>query len=176
METLTAALSRLVADVVTFKFVTHGAHWDVEGPNFPQYHALFAEIYDDADSSVDPLAENIRKLGALPPSSLSEFVALRSFDDAPATTDASALLARVASTNDAVLATLSAAFDAAINANEQGTANFIAERIDAHQKWRWQLRATIGAQPVQQVQAAVTSRPVTVSDAVAQQVINTFKA
>ena len=26
---------------------------------------------------------------------------------------------------------------------QQGVANFVAERIDAHQKWSWQLRVSI---------------------------------
>jgi len=34
------------------------------------------------------------------------------------------------------------AFDIANQANEQGIANFIAERIDMHAKWDWQLKAT----------------------------------
>lgn len=31
---------------------------------------------------------------------------------------------------------------AATDANEQGIANFLAERDDMHKKWRWQLEAT----------------------------------
>jgi DNA-binding ferritin-like protein len=37
---------------------------------------------------------------------------------------------------------LKKAFDIANQANEQGIANFIAERIDMHAKWDWQLKAT----------------------------------
>ena len=182
MGALASALSRLLGDVVTFKFMAHGAHWDVEGPNFPQYHALFGAIYDDADESVDPIAENIRKIGAVPPSSLADFVAVRSLDDYPATTDAIALLSHVADANDALLRVFAVAFDAATAANEQGIANFIAERLDAHEKWRWQLRATLG-QPAVTAPATPQAAPVTapayrtrVADAVRQSVDNTFNS
>jgi DNA-binding ferritin-like protein len=51
-------------------------------------------------------------------------------------------------TNDILIANavmlngLRRAFDIANQANEQGIANFIAERIDMHAKWDWQLKAT----------------------------------
>ena len=35
------------------------------------------------------------------------------------------------------------AFDVANQENEQGIANFIAERIDKHQKWNWQLKSSL---------------------------------
>jgi len=35
-------------------------------------------------------------------------------------------------------------FNAANREDEQGVANFIAERIDQHQKWSWFLKASIG--------------------------------
>jgi hypothetical protein len=47
-----------------------------------------------------------------------------------------------------MLASLNACFAAANEANEQGVANFIAERIDMHQKWRWQLNAFLSSESV----------------------------
>jgi hypothetical protein len=34
------------------------------------------------------------------------------------------------------------AFDLAIKENQQGIANFLAERQDMHMKWKWQLTAS----------------------------------
>ncbi|NBR23354.1 MAG: hypothetical protein EBU08_06185, partial [Micrococcales bacterium] len=44
--------------------------------------------------------------------------------------------------NAVMLNDLRKAFNIANQANEQGIANFIAERIDMHAKWDWQLKAT----------------------------------
>jgi DNA-binding ferritin-like protein len=44
-----------------------------------------------------------------------------------------------------LIAKLKQAFNVANGENEQGVANFIAERIDMHQKWSWQLRASLHA-------------------------------
>jgi len=46
------------------------------GPDFHQYHSFFAMIYEDVASAIDPLAENMRKLGALAPRGITELAAL----------------------------------------------------------------------------------------------------
>ena len=45
--------------------------------------------------------------------------------------------------NVVMLAMLKNVFDMANSANEQGIANFVAERIDMHQKWQWQLGSSL---------------------------------
>lgn len=137
-------LNTALADVITFYYSAHAAHWNVVGPDFAQYHELFGEIYGDVYDSIDPLAENIRKCGGVPVSTLPEIVGARTIPDAPATTDARSLAADLMNANDLVVDCLKRAFDAADDADEQGLANFLAERIDAHQMWRWQLASSLG--------------------------------
>jgi DNA-binding ferritin-like protein len=45
--------------------------------------------------------------------------------------------------NDGILLQIDKAFKEAVKENQQGIANFLAERDDMHKKWRWQLRASI---------------------------------
>ena len=138
------ALEDLLCNVVVFYFTAHRAHWNVAGPDFAEYHELFGNIYDDVYGSVDDLAENIRKLGAFPPS-LTHMVETASFKDDSMTTEAKDLALDIYKKNVAMIAMLKGTFDAANAANEQGVANFLAERIDMHQKWQWQLGASLQA-------------------------------
>jgi len=46
--------------------------------------------------------------------------------------------------NSEYISELKNTFDVANRVNEQGVANFIAERIDQHQKWDWFLKASLG--------------------------------
>lgn len=142
MEDLVKALKTAMADVVTFYFMAHGYHWNVEGQDFSQYHALFAEIYEDAYSSVDPLAENVRKLDDYAPFSLQKFIDLRNVEFKDVDTTPKAMAKSLLKANETVIDTLNKAFKAAEKADEQGIADFLAGRIDMHQKWAWQLRAS----------------------------------
>lgn len=140
---LVAALKALLGDVVTMKFTAHGFHWNVEGQDFAQYHDLFAKIYEDLDNSIDPIAENIRKMGAFAPFTLPRFIELRTIDDAGASAPEPQNLAEaLLEMNAAVLKSVMAVFEAATEANQQGIANLMAERQDMHMKWKWQLTAS----------------------------------
>ena len=153
-------LNVVLADVVTFYYRAHAAHWNVVGPDFAQYHDLFGHIYEDTYGSIDPLAENIRKCGGTPLSDIDAIMAARTIAPAPVNADARALAADLMMGNDLVIDCLNRAFEAAEEADEQGLANFLAERLDAHKGWRWQLAASLGiaAVPTRQTPEATEPR------------------
>lgn len=142
---LNEELTELLADIVSFYFRAHGAHWNVTGTDFAEYHALFNEIYEDVYGSIDPLAENLRKLGIKAPFTLPQFIALRTLDDSSTnSSDARVLATDLLAANDAIVNGIAEAFDSAQEANQQGIANFLADRLDKHQFWKWQLTASLG--------------------------------
>ena len=133
-------LQELLADVASFYFRAHGAHWNVVGTDFAEYHELFGKIYDDVNGSIDAFGENIRKLGAKAPFRLADFIDMRSIDDSDvASQDARVLATDLLAANDLLVESLAYAFECADELNQQGIANFLAERLDSHQNWKWQL-------------------------------------
>ena len=144
---LNEELTELLADVFSFYLRAHGAHWNVVGADFAEYHKLFQKIYEDVYESVDPLAENLRKLGAKAPFQLTQFLTLRTLEDAPVISqDPRALAMDLLSSNDILLDEISDAFDCATAYGQQGVANFLAGRMDQHQLWKWQLSASLGVE------------------------------
>ena len=137
-------IKQTLANVFAFYLQAHGAHWNVIGPGFQQYHELFEEIYTDVFESVDSIAEFLRKLGAPAPLGLQDIEAVKTLTDAHPDTDPSSLVTYLLQGNDVVLNDLNNLFTIATNNNQQGVANFVAERIDMHQKWKWQLSASLG--------------------------------
>lgn len=141
-DSLAVALQKVLNDTIVFYFAAHRAHWNVEGEDFTEYHELFSNIYEDAINAVDPIAENIRKIQAFP-GTLTEAVMNSSLKDDMVITEALGLASGILEKNNAVNASVMAAFAAANTANEQGVANFLAERDDQHKKWAWQLRSSL---------------------------------
>lgn len=142
MKKLINSLKTLLSDVVTMYFAAQGYHWNVEGEDFSQYHDLFATIYEDVYSSIDPIAENLRKLDEYAPFSLKTFLDLRTIETKEVKPEPKAMAKALLTLNDGVIVTLNKAFKDATSADEQGIADFIAGRIDQHKKWGWQLRAS----------------------------------
>jgi starvation-inducible DNA-binding protein len=118
-----------------------GFHHNVEGPDFGQLHKFFATIYEDAYSALDPTAEYIRYLGEYAPGSLERFIELSKISGQPKIPRARLMLEELYANNDQMLDVLNACFAVANEENQQGIANFIAERLSAHGKYRWQLNS-----------------------------------
>ena len=142
MSKLTDSLKTTLSDTITMYFVAHGYHWNVEGSDFAQYHELFATIYEDLYSAIDPLAEDIRKLGEYAPFTLSKFIDLRTVESKEVKPEPKAMAKALLAINDGLIESIAKAQEEAAKANEQGIMNFLAERDDMHKKWRWQLTAS----------------------------------
>lgn len=140
---LVNALATVLGDTVVLGYKVLGAHWNVVGADFHQNHAFFQMIYEDIDGSVDPIAENIRKLGAPAPFRLSDLSALSRIKETTPPPTFDALCLDILDANDLILSDISEAFSVANQLNEQGIANFLAERNNMHMKWRWQLSASL---------------------------------
>lgn len=145
---LVRALNVVLANQVSIYHEAHGFHWNVKGSDFAQYHELFSGIYEDAISAVDPTAEMILKLGFDSPFHMSDFMKLRTIGEAEPQDNPQAMAMALLQMINAFIKNLEDAFDVASDdsVDEQGVANFLAERIDANQKTAWQLRASLNLQ------------------------------
>ena len=164
MEELIQALKVLLADTVSLKYKAHGYHWNVETDDFPQFHEFFGNIYEDYDSAVDPLAEWIRMLGEYAPFKLSRFQELTTVPESLVTSDHEDMSADLLASNDMVMVKFQDAFDMATRLRQQGLANFFAERQTAHQKWSWQLRATLSEVVAEQTMDAAIEQATAVQE------------
>ena len=138
-------LRGLLADSASMGVSARGFAWNVQGSDFSEARALFLAIEKDISAGIGRLADSIRQLGGRAPVSLSEIEALRSVGDASDLVTIFDMTANLKTQNDRVLAALNRAHLTAVGASEEGTANFLAERIDRHQRWDWQLRVSIAA-------------------------------
>jgi starvation-inducible DNA-binding protein len=141
---LVTSLRIVLSNTVVFAFMAQGYHWNVTGRDFTQLHDLFGDIYEDAQAAIDPTAENIRKMGGEAPYMLGDFQRYSTVEQTATPIDATTMIRTLAVANMQVIETLNDAFAIANDINEQGIADFLASRIDMHQKWGWMLRESIG--------------------------------
>ena len=142
MEQLQKAAKVAFASEFTFYLKAHFFHWNVEGINFRELHDLFGTIYEEVYDSIDDFAEKIRSLGAYAPGSNSRFNVLSAIDDETSVVPPEQMVAELLQDSDNMVKVLKKVYDIAEAAGEHGFSNFLAERMDAHRKHSWQLRAT----------------------------------
>ena len=141
METLIEIMRKVLADTFAMYLKAHNYHWNVEGSNFPQYHEFFGNLYEELHDAIDPIAEEIRSLNAYAPGSFTRFMELTEIEDELSIPTGIEMASRLSSDNEKVLMTLNMAFKLAEQFDKQGLADFIAGRIDVHNKHGWMLRS-----------------------------------
>lgn len=130
-----------LADTFAFYLKAHNYHWNVEGPNFSEYHAFLNGLYDEVWLAVDAIAEHIRTLDTYVPGSFSRYKELSSIEDELKIPNALIMISRLESDNKKVIASLTTAQKSAEEAGKIGIANFFQDRIDIHEKHGWMLRS-----------------------------------
>lgn len=139
-ENAAAGLSKLLADTDAVYLKTHGYHWNVRGPNFHALHGMFMEQYTEMWQAIDTVAERIRALGELAPQGYRTFGNLSSIRDGDPEKDADGMLRELLADHEALIKTARAAREGA----DDVTAAVIDDRIEAHEKHAWMLRASLG--------------------------------
>ena len=138
------ALRRCLADSFLMYFKAHSYHWNVEGIHFSQYHDFFGDIYAEVYAAVDDIAERIRIQGAYAPISLAELYRDNSvIEDAAMPLTCRDMVIKLDQANTIVLRSLNAAFAIASEQDNQGLADYLAGRIDSHNKHSWMLKASM---------------------------------
>lgn len=143
MESLHKALKIAFASEYAFYLKAHYFHWNVEGPNFPQYHELFANIYEEVYGSIDKFAEEIRATGTYTPGSFSRFSILSQIEDETEVLPAEAMLVELLQDSEKLEEMFRIVFRAAEELGKHGLSDFLASRQDAHAKHSWMLRSTL---------------------------------
>lgn len=135
-------LKTLLATEYAFVIKAQFFHWNVEGPDFAQLHEFFGDLYEEVyDNSIDRTAEYIRTLDDYAPGSFNRFSELTQIPGQTKVPRARLMIEELLQDNQRMIELLNQCFGAAEAENQQGIANFIAERLDAHGKHGWMIRS-----------------------------------
>jgi len=143
MNELTTAIKVLLANATVMYYKAHQFHWNIEGIEFTQYHEFFGDLYTEVYGSIDPTAEWLRKLDHYAPVSMDELFKYKTLkEESQRVEKLEDIFVSLIAANEEVLASLNKVFTIANSEKQQGVCNFIADRIDTHQKHAWFLRAS----------------------------------
>jgi starvation-inducible DNA-binding protein len=145
MDKFTNKLKIAFASQYAFAIKAQNFHWNVEGADFYQLHLLFETIYEEVYGAVDAFAENIRKIKAYTPASLSRFSTLTEVSDEVEVLEPQAMVAELLADAEKMQEIMKVVFAEAEARGEHGLSNFLADRQDAFAKHAWFLRATAKA-------------------------------
>ena len=144
MEELINKMKGVLADTFAMYIKAHGYHWNVIGADFPQLHSFFEDVYGELWAAVDDIAEQIRQLDAFAQGTLSRMKELSSIEESDSIPTAPNMVTNLISSNEAILNNLKEAYKLAEENEIYGLSNFLQDRMMAHKKLGWKLKATAG--------------------------------
>jgi starvation-inducible DNA-binding protein len=144
MEELVDKVKQALADSFAFALKAQSYHWNVIGSDFPQLHDFFGELYTEVRSAVDTIAEQIRQLDAFAPGTLERMKELSSVEEDEKIPVALKMVENLIAANETVMNTMTEAYKMAEEQEQYALSNFLQDRLTAHSKHRWMLKATAG--------------------------------
>ena len=136
-------LKKVQANTFAFYAKSHFYHWNVEGPDFVQYHDFLGEIYSDVFASVDDIAEQVRQLDAYAPQAhrmLMELSDIKLDDTIPS---AISMFKNLHVDNETVMESIITAYHSAETEMQIGLSNFLQDRMMYHKKLDWKLKSIL---------------------------------
>jgi starvation-inducible DNA-binding protein len=143
MEKLIECMKRLFATNYQYYVKAHGFHVNVVGPDFVQYHQLFAEVYEFADEASDSIPEHIRVLEAIAPFSLKRIMELGRIKDSQERPTALVMVKDLLADSQILMDHYEECHDMAVEEKCYGLINFIEGQMDDLGKLMWKLRSTL---------------------------------
>ena len=138
---LSDALKQFLASTFAYYLKAQYFHWNVEGPDFGELHAFFAEIYEDAYSAIDTVAEYVRTEEEYAPGSFERFQELSLIPGQTKVPRARLMLEELLADTQTMKDLSKSLFDKATEAGREDIADFAANRQGSHGKYMWQLKS-----------------------------------
>jgi starvation-inducible DNA-binding protein len=134
-------LKTYLASTFAYYLKAHMFHWNVEGPDFGELHNFFSEIYEDAYSAVDIIAEYIRTTEEYAPGSFERFQELSQIQGQTKVPRARLMLEGLLADTQTMIDLSRQLFEVSSVEGREDVANFAAERQSSHGKYMWQLKS-----------------------------------
>ena len=141
MEQLIEQMKVILGTNFGLYFKAHTFHWNVEGPNFAEYHNFLGGFYEGVFANTDLIAEHIRALGSYAPTTLARMMELSKVQDIVAIPSPLIMMSELAQDNDKYIMELRTGIAIADAADEPAVGNFLQDILDAHQKHGWMLKS-----------------------------------
>jgi starvation-inducible DNA-binding protein len=133
-----------LADEYVLLTKTRNYHWNVEDPRFNDLHKFFDEQYELLSAAVDEIAERVRAVSGRTRATLKEFINSSQIrEDVGSYPNADTMLSNLLSDHETIIKTLRKNISECQQLDDEGTANFLTDKMEEHEKMAWMLRSFI---------------------------------
>lgn len=141
---LAEALNKQLANWNVLFVKLHNYHWYVKGEQFFTLHSKFEELYNEAATYIDDLAERLLSIGGQPIATMKEYLAQASVQEATGQETAEEMVQNIAHDFDVMIGELKEGMSLAEEANDEATGDLLLAIHSSLEKHAWMLKAFLG--------------------------------
>lgn len=134
-------LNVLLADYHLYYQKVRNFHWNVVGGNFFDLHIKFEDMYEDAKTKIDEIAERILTLRFQPTSNFSDYLKMSSIKESSENTKDIDMVKKLLTDHGLLLKQMRKVIETADEAGDEGTIDLIGGYIGYIEKVSWMLDA-----------------------------------
>ncbi|PCE64680.1 Dps family protein [Sediminicola luteus] len=138
---LSGELNVLLANFQQYYQSLRGIHWNIKGKRFFDLHVKFEELYDDANTKVDEIAERILTLGGVPYHTFADYSANTRVPVGKDITQDEQAIRLIVDSLTELLILERELLDSSDDANDEGTNSMMSDFITEQEKTVWMMKA-----------------------------------
>ncbi|BBI36332.1 Dps family protein [Cohnella abietis] len=142
--TISAVLNQQIANWNVLHMKLHNFHWYVKGPQFFTLHVKFEELYTEAATHIDVLAERLLAVGGKPVATHADALRLSSVNEANGVESAEQMTIAIADDFAQLISELRQGIKIANSCDDEDTADLLLGIKTGLEKHVWMLRAFSG--------------------------------
>lgn len=136
---MVTTMNKLIANYHVFYQKLRNYHWNVTGPDFFDLHEKFEALYTTAVADIDEIAERIRIFGAVPMSTLKEYLEVSEITETPGTLTAMEMTREVLTDMETLDSFMLEVVDASGGVGDAATMSMMNNMMRSLEKEHWML-------------------------------------
>ncbi|WP_053367511.1 Dps family protein [Bacillus sp. FJAT-27245] len=141
---LTNIVNKQVANWSVLFIKLHNYHWYVTGPEFFTLHAKFEELYNEAATHIDELAERLLALGDKPVATMKDCLELASVKEADGGESANEMVGSIVNDFTTLIGELKEGMELASETGDETTGDMLLAIHASLEKHVWMLNSFLG--------------------------------
>lgn len=143
-DKLSNELNQLLSDFHVYYQNTRGAHWNIKGPRFFELHAKFEELYTEALTNIDEIAERILTIGGRPDHTLETYLKKSNIQSVQDESNDEALVKMIVSNLTTLVAQENKVKELAVEAGDNETEDMMIGLVNTQEKTQWMFNSWLG--------------------------------
>jgi starvation-inducible DNA-binding protein len=143
-DKLITELNQLLSDFHIYYQNMRGFHWNIKGSNFFQLHEKFEELYTEALTNIDDIAERILTIGKEPLHTFQDYIDTSNLEVYKSVSEDREIVEAVKELLENLVEQENKVKQLAGEADDHETEDMMIGLINSHEKTHWMFRSWLG--------------------------------